>query len=220
MRLLVLSDIHERINNVKKLLSITKTLNVNLVLIAGDLTYFKDVEYAKRVLDKIKDLIRAKILFVPGNCDPEELINEYRDLNGDILNIHRSIYEYSGYVFYGIGGSGITPFNTIIEFDEEFFKNSLNAVSNIDQDKLIILTHQPIRGFFDEVKDEHTGSKAFMEFLVEKQPLLWITGHIHEYSGFTKYGKTTIVHPGPFMRGYYGIVEIHGNKVMVELSRV
>lgn len=211
----MISDVHERVEKVKRLRTRLqeKSLNPDLVIIAGDITYFKGIEVARDILDKIRELFGVKVFFVPGNCDPPELLR-IEQFNVDVVNLHARLVGVSGYVFYGIGGGGVSPYNTLIEFTEEEFREFVYALEGKELPGLVLVTHQPIYGFFDEVgRGEKIGSKVFAESLYKIQPLLWITGHVHENSGWVTVGKTTVLHPGPLLRGYYGLVELEGGYV-------
>jgi hypothetical protein len=215
MKILAISDIHERIVKINKLKSALKEAGFNpeLVVVAGDLTYFKDIDFALKILRKIREIMDSRVIFIPGNCDPLELVG-IREVGNDIVNIHARTMVIGNYVFYGVGGSGITPFNTLIEYSEEEFREILSNIKNINmREKLIIVTHQPILGYFDEVNGIHVGSQVFAEYLNALKPILWITGHVHEQTGFTRNNGTTIVHPGPLMKGYYALIELENSIV-------
>jgi len=210
--LLAISDIHDRVKQISRVASEIDSLGIRVdaVIVAGDLTYFKGVETAKRILVELKEALRPKyVFFVPGNCDDPATLNISKIDHG-IVNIHRNTAQIEIYVLYGVGGGGISPFNTLIEFSEEELRESINRIIEVHGDtaNTIIVTHQPIYGFFDDVDGLNIGSKAFREFLDKHQPLLWITGHVHENSGYTVSGKTTIIHPGPLMRGHYALVKL------------
>lgn len=220
MKILALSDIHE---NTRLLKSLRKKLEEQgfkpeVTVIAGDITKFKGVETARKVLLQVKEYANTLILFVPGNCDSPELLR-VEALADDIFNIHSRAYELGEYVFYGIGGGGMSPFYTPIEFSEEDFERFISKALQYAGKKLILITHQPILGFFDEVNGARIGSQVFAEYLNKVKPLIWITGHVHENRGWTKTGSTYIVHPGPFMRGYFAILEVRErDDVVVELE--
>ncbi|MEM4717423.1 MAG: metallophosphoesterase [Desulfurococcaceae archaeon] len=223
MKILALSDIHERTGKLRSLNTRLKELEFkpDLVVVAGDLTYFKDIKIAINILREIKEILDSVVVFIPGNCDPPSLI-DVKGIYDNIVNIHGETFIFQHYTLFGIGGSGLTPFNTFIEYSEEEFKEFFKKIISIDHgDGLIVITHQPIRNFFDKVGDVHVGSVVFLEALNKLKPMLWITGHIHEHSGWIKHGNTVIVHPGPFMRGYYGIIEITGRDInLVNTERV
>jgi len=212
MIVLAISDIHERAKNISKLVSEIASLDlkVDFVIVAGDLTYFKSINTARKILLEIKNTLNTgHVFFVPGNCDDPALLS-MKEVNSGVINLHRNPIEFGIYTLYGVGGGGISPFNTLIEFSEEEFREHINyfKYTRSDMTNTIIVTHQPIYGFFDEVNGLNAGSITFREFLEIYQPLLWITGHIHENSGYSVHGRTTIVHPGPFMRGYYALIRL------------
>jgi len=222
LRILAISDIHERVSLLRELSTRLRksSQNPDLVVVAGDITYFKGVNVVISILNEINRLLCTLVLFIPGNCDPPELLGIER-VGQDILNLHARVVEISGYVFYGIGGGGLSPFNTLIEFAEEQFEKFIDPIRGTDPSRLLLVTHQPIYGLFDKVKSgERVGSKVFSAFLREKQPLLWITGHVHENSGWSVIGRTTVVHPGPLMRGYYAIVELDDQVKSVSINKL
>lgn len=220
IRVLVLSDIHERTRSLPRLARMVRELGgVDLVLLAGDITYFKPVEAAVKILREIRESIGTPVFYVPGNCDDPRLTTDAESA-GDIVNIHGRHVVHGDYVFYGVGGGGISPFNTWIEYGENDFKRLLENAKAHDPGRLVMVTHQPIKGFFDEVNGVNIGSEAFREFLYSVQPLLWVTGHVHEHSGWVRAGKTTVIHPGPFMRGYYALVSLSNSVVDTRVERL
>ncbi|MEM1612248.1 MAG: metallophosphoesterase [Desulfurococcaceae archaeon] len=214
MKLLVVSDVHERTGNINRLHAKLQreSFKPDFVVVAGDITYFKDMGTAYSILSGIRRLFGVKVLFVPGNCDPPELL-EARELGEDLVNLHSRFVNIGEYTFYGVGGGGISPFNTLIEFTEEQFDEFISMLGSGSAGSLILVTHQPIYGFFDNVNGERIGSKTFATYLRKIEPILWITGHVHENSGWTLSGKTVIVHPGPLMRGYYAVVGVEDGVV-------
>ncbi|MEM4481864.1 MAG: metallophosphoesterase [Desulfurococcaceae archaeon] len=215
MKLVAISDIHGRALNLDRLSrKLEETgFKPDVVLVAGDITHFKDFQVARGLLRKIKESVGCRVLFVPGNCDSPELL-EVEELDEGVINIHSRSAVINGYVFYGIGGGGISPFHTLIEFSEEAFRDFLErAEALVKGGELILVTHQPIRGFFDDV-DGGIGSKVFAEYLKRLEPLVWVTGHVHENSGWARLNKTTVVHPGPLTHGLYASLEVSGSSVV------
>ena len=215
MKILALSDIHERVRRIDSLREKLSELEFkpDLILVAGDITYFKGIDIATKILKKLRNDIEAPVFFVPGNCDTRQLL-EVDEIADDIDNIHLRVIELHGYLFYGIGGGGISPFHTLIEFSEDEFREFIAKVENtVDTRKLILVTHQPVKGFFDEVDGLNIGSEVFAEYLLKLKPLLWITGHVHENSGWTRIERTVIMHPGPLMYGYYGLIELEDETI-------
>ncbi|MEM0218291.1 MAG: metallophosphoesterase [Desulfurococcaceae archaeon] len=221
MRLLALSDIHESERYIR---SLAKELNdmgfkPDVALVAGDITRFKGVDTARRILVSLRNTVETRVLFVPGNCDSPQLLNVDM-LDVDIINIHAKAYKLGDYVVYGVGGGGLSPFYTPIEFSEDDFESLIAGAIHYSNGKLIMVTHEPILGYFDDVSGVRIGSQVFATYLDKLKPVLWITGHVHENSGWIRAGETTIVHPGPFMKGFYAIIEIREGNVLVEIKRL
>lgn len=219
VKLLLLSDIHGHLYPLREVVKVTRTLDIEVAVVAGDLTHFSGLEDAVSVLKLISSSIET-VLFVPGNCDHPDLL-ETRDLGEKgVYNIHGRVFEVQGYRFYGIGGSNITPFGTFIEWSEEELARYLEPLWDIDKEKLVVVTHAPIHGVMDEIGGIHVGSRVLREFIDKHGALLWITGHLHEYSGYKRIGYTVVVNPGPLARGFYGIAVLEDGEVEVEIYNI
>lgn len=219
MKLLVLTDIHGR-KSLFKELSNRITDIIDYIVIAGDLTHFDTKEKALEILESLYNVFKKPIYFVPGNCDNPELLNIDEVMDKPIYNIHCRIRSVKNYLFYGIGGSNITPFTTFIEWREDQIKSFIDKVDVINKsNKLIMVTHIPIYSVMDEVNGRNIGSKILRTFLEKYQPILWITGHLHEYSNYVKIGNTIVLNPGPFMFGYYALVTINA-KIEIEINNI
>jgi Icc-related predicted phosphoesterase len=91
-----------------------------------------------------------------------------------------------------------------------------NKEKNID----ILLAHYPPYGFFDIVKykgdnpmnGKHVGFEPYTEFIKKYQPRIFICGHMHEYQGIKKLGKTLIVATGSAKEGKAAIIDYPENK--------
>ncbi len=220
MKLLLLTDIHERKKYVKNLVEKYKgSEEFDKVLVAGDITYFKPMSKAVEILRIIREGIGREVFFVPGNCDDPRLLDWSSDDEG-IVNIHSRVRKLGDYIVYGIGGSNRTPFSTYIEWSEEELDRLLKPAYSINRDRLIMVTHSPPRGILDNVGYENVGSISLRNFLEDHGAKLWVTGHIHEERGKIEYRGTVVVNPGPLMWGYYGIAVVNEKGVHVELARL
>jgi hypothetical protein len=84
----------------------------------------------------------------------------------------------------------------------------------IPSDKpLILVSHQPPFGTLnDQVSPlRHVGSTSVRRFIEKHQPLICLTGHIHEGIAIDYIGKSVIVNPGPAAAGNYALVELSGS---------
>ena len=219
MRIIAVTDIHSSVRNVEKLIGIIEDEGVDLIVIAGDITHFGSITTAKRTLDP---LIKADIpvFFVPGNCDPLDLL-KWEDPGHRVFNLHGRWLSLGEYYFAGVGGGIRSPFNTFIEYSEDEYRELLEkAVRGLsDYMRLVLVVHNPPYDTrLDIVRTgAHVGSRSVRAFIEEKQPLLVITGHIHESRGIDKIGRTTMVNPGPLKWGYYAVIELNNKRVNIGL---
>ena len=54
----------------------------------------------------------------------------------------------------------------------------------------------------------HVGSPLLRQFIEQVQPLIVVTGHIHESAGIDHIGRTVVVNPGSLAEGKYAVVEL------------
>jgi Icc-related predicted phosphoesterase len=205
MRIVGLTDLH---GETEGLLGIGEIRGADLVLIAGDLTHFGHAAEAARVVDAIRD-INPEILAVPGNCDFPDAA-EWLAEQG--LSLHGRCLERDGVAFLGLGGSLPCPGTTPLEFGEAELATFLDeATSELDPGtSTVFLTHQPpSETAVDRIHSgAHVGSSSVRRFIEERQPLVCLTGHIHEARGVDTISETRIINPGPARRGGYALIEI------------
>jgi len=217
MKILVLADVHNKIENLSKIIDEVNEEEIDMVLCSGDFIDEYDVPQGFSITNII-DMFIQKIISlgkptfcVPGNLDPSEIIDVFEDYDVNLQNKKKHV---GGFDIIGWGGA-LTPFNTTFEPTEAETKKSLNQLSSTSSSDLILLLHNPPKNTkLDLVHGEHVGSSAEREFIEKAQPLLTITAHIHESMGTDKIGKTTIFYPGPVYDGCYGLVEIKGKSVV------
>lgn len=215
MKILFFTDIH---GNDKELSDILNEAadTADIIICGGDLTDmykipegFTQLDMADMIVQKI--IITGKpFLCVPGNHDPYEVTGM---LDGYKTNLHNKSKKLRSFLFIGFGGAE-TPFNTIFEPTENDISNSLSRL-NPQQNSFILVVHQPPKNTKQDriISGEHVGSPAIRKFIQEKQPILTLTGHIHEGQGIDYIGKTAVFNPGPAFEGKYGIIEITDKKV-------
>jgi Icc-related predicted phosphoesterase len=215
MKLLVLADIHGHVEHLSAIGTAAGTCNG--IVIAGDITDFGGAEQAQFIISSLSAFGKP-LLAVPGNCDLPKAADELKN-SGISLQGHH--IEIGGLQFVGAGGS--LP-STAVEADEtgeETFRRTLaRSVSGLaSTDNLVLVTHQPAWGVGLDRRDSgrHGGSRAVREFIEQYQPILAISGHIHEAYGIDQLGATMLLNPGSFRRGHYAVAEINGRDVHVQL---
>ena len=216
MRILVLTDIHNKWSILRKLLRKVRTEEIDLIIVAGDLSFCGDLNEALNVL---KVLSKEKhVLFVPGNCDSPSLL--HLDKYGNAENIHGKVVNYGEFIFAGIGGSNPTPFNTPVEFLEYEIKEILSNIKvKLGERSLdILVSHPPPYNTKLDIISTggHVGSLEVREFIENVKPKLCICGHIHESPGIDSIGETLVLNPGPLAYGNYSIVELEKQDIKVK----
>jgi len=220
MKFLYITDIHGHISIIKKLIEKERAEDFDAVIIGGDVTDFGPLELGIKIL-KILSSRARKVLFVPGNCDPLDLIN--LSFSDEIIPIHGSVYRLHDVLSIGgIGGSNITPFNTLFEWSEEYAAKLLHSIGNKVRKGIFVSHAPPFKTKLDITRiNTHAGSKTIREFIEKTGPLVALTGHIHESRGKDYLGKTLIINPGPLVNGYYAVIEITGSDtVMVQFRTI
>ncbi len=206
MIIIGLSDIHNDTTNLEKIRD--PLSNADLVVLSGDITHFGHTPEATRVVEAVMD-INPKVIAVSGNCDYPEVDHI---LNQKKINIHAAGTVIGDIGFMGVAGSLTTPFNTPNEMTENDIKNILEkGISDLPNTiPFILVSHQPpINTSCDRLRTgDHVGSTAVRQFILDYQPLICFTGHIHESENIDTIGKTRVVNPGQFRRGGYAFANI------------
>ena len=190
MKILAIGDIHGNTGLVKRLAKKAEEENIDLVIIAGDLTLF---EISTDSL--IGPFLKAKkeVLLIPGNHESLTTIDFLSELYPNVKNLHGSSFKKNGVGVFGAGGSSsVGPYSVIN--DEEIFKILENAHKDIKHsDKKIMVTHMHPYGSASEFSG-FRGSKGVQKALEKFKPDLHIHSHIHEIGGAEeKIGKTRVV---------------------------
>lgn len=218
MVIIGLTDIHEHLAAVDRMSTVLRS--ADMVLLAGDITHFGREEAAGQVITGVRRHAAA-VLAVPGNCD-------YAGVEAVLVrekaSCHGACVLSGGVGFIGLGGSLTTPFHTPGEYTEDELAGFLEAAAaNLDNDApLVLISHQPpLDTACDRLSSgNHVGSRAVRRFIEQYQPLLCLTGHIHEATGMDRIGRTVVANPGPVSRGGYVRAEITGRQAVVKLGNV
>ena len=228
MKLLIISDIHNDVENIVGLTRKASKLDFDVIICPGDITDynvpegFSQKDIAKIIIENLKSLGKP-VLMLPGNLDTYEVIEV---LEKEGVSLHGKGRIIDDYGFYGYGGAK-TPFKTPLEPSEEELKTMLEkAYEEVKDAKYKIqVTHAPpYNTLVDKISAGlHVGSKVVREFIVEKKPILAISAHIHEARGIDKINDTVLINSGRFPEGFCGLVNIENGKVdakIINLSSV
>ena len=210
MKILAVTDLH---GNFQPIINYLKKNQVDLIVLAGDITNFGPSELGEEILNEISSF-DIPVLAIPGNCDPEQIHGKLD--SSKAVNIHGRSVVVKNMGICGFGGSNPTPFNTPLEFEEiEIYDEAKKAIENIKNHEItLIVTHAPPYGTKADIlpSGEHAGSKSIRRLIEEYQPSLNICGHIHESRGTDKIGDTLVVNPGKMSDGQACLIKISDKK--------
>lgn len=171
---------------------------------------------------------------MPGNDDPH-FVPALLAESGLVQDHDGRVLEVGGLRILGYGWANPTPWRTPREKPEEEIEGDLRRLLDGagDPSTLIFNPHVPPHGtgldLAPELRSDFTvvtrggqpsmvpvGSRAVRRVIEDYQPLLALTGHIHESRGVTRIGRTVCVNPGSEYnvgRLLGAIVEIVGGEV-------
>ena len=187
-KILAAADFHGNSSITKKLAERAYKENVDLVILAGDITGPVDSDnLLKPFLDKGK-----RVVFVPGNWDSSNVSDFLSKLYG-VKNIGEHYVKYENVGIFGIGNP---DWKLNLDEKKTFDKLKKDFEKIKDLEKKIMVSHLHPAGTKAEIFG-FPGSKALKKAIDEFQPDLFISSHIHEAEGLKeKIGKTTLVTVG------------------------
>lgn len=191
MKILAFADPHsssQRISNLHKMIKLQKP---DLLLCSGDITWL-----GQKLDDTLKKLnsFNIPLIMVHGNHEAEEEVEKISEKYKNLIFVHKKMFEFQGYQFFGFGSGGFALRNKA--FEENFAKIKSKIKNN---KKFIFIPHQPpYKTKLDKLgKNYHVGSISVREFIELTSPILVITGHIHENEHCEdKIKSSRIINPG------------------------
>ncbi|MEJ5258839.1 MAG: metallophosphoesterase family protein [Anaerohalosphaeraceae bacterium] len=213
VRLLLLADLHNRVEGLDAVAG-----GHDAVLLAGDIANFGGLEKVREILSVLEEHCPV-VLGVSGNCDPSGVAELLKDRGALLDGI---VVEHQNFCFAGISGTEPSVFNQDREYPNSPFLKTLQKIKSALKPSLpfVFVSHQP--AFNTSVdkfaQGQHTGSRAIRTFIMETEPILAVSGHIHEAVSKDKIGRTILVNPGPFKNGLYATAEINGTCVDIQFQ--
>ena len=234
MHFLVLSDAHANTEYFDKLDDEFK--KADAVIFAGDFTNQNEAEKAMPVLELLEKKSPA-LYAVLGNCDEPAFLEELekRDISVQGTMVFRDGLAFAGSGGASIF-TRTTPnerteeelqsdFDMVAEHSAEYEEpdadadgdagakaetGSVQSDASLEWNNLIVISHNPPKDTkVDKITSGlHVGSALYRTFLETYQPLLAVSGHVHEAAAVDTIGKTTVINPGPLMEGCYAVVDI------------
>uniref|UniRef100_A9A8Y0 Metallophosphoesterase n=1 Tax=Methanococcus maripaludis (strain C6 / ATCC BAA-1332) TaxID=444158 RepID=A9A8Y0_METM6 len=207
MRIIGLTDLHDRILNFDKLLR----YKPDVILISGDLATRNvarsvnpdnscDIVHEEdtRIIDFLKNLNeKVKVFLIPGNWENSDVKEK---MNESGLNIDEKFVKFDETIFIGLGGSNKTPICSPNEYSEdEIYERFIKILKDekIDvKNNFILVSHAPPKDTMaDRCDAGNVGSSAVRKIIEEFKPILCACGHVHESRCIDKIGDSLIVNP-------------------------
>jgi putative phosphoesterase len=186
MNIYAVADVHGHQERLDRIVAHTTHLKPDAVVIAGDITGHGDHESLLRQLNDLP----APVLVVRGNMDSQS-VEELLEGHANILSLHCREALIKGVHFVGMGGTLPVPFNSKICLRE---KRLIGVADHLIGRKSVLVAHPPPYGTLDEgFGNLHAGSRGLRRLILDRQPRLFICGHIHERPGWAVLGKTLVV---------------------------
>jgi len=186
------------------------------------------------------ELLKRPVVTVYGNCD--FLDNEANKLGmhgfehmckkARIFLLRRIVKRFNDLQIAGFSGyrsatlKGIVKYNSCKKSEiKNVNKRWNNALKKLFgeikyPERTIFLAHDMPYGYFDKIKNKlsplsgkHVGDKYILKYIKKHKPLIAIGGHMHEYQGKKKLGKTMMLNPGAAYDGKAAIIEIDNYKI-------
>ena len=191
-KILAVGDIHGDTGLVKKLAKKAKKEDVDLVVLAGDITMME--EDTKNLVGPFAKL-KKPVLLLHGNHESLATIDFLSELYGPhAKNLHGYSLMKNNVGIFGAGGVdfGASPIS-----EKELFQTLSKAHKGIEKaKKKIMVTHfHPFKSKAEFSGFE--GSKGVRKAIQKFKPDIMLSGHIHEAEGLKeKIGKTQVYHIG------------------------
>jgi Icc-related predicted phosphoesterase len=215
MRIIAFGDIHMDTGEVATIPGIA---SAEYIIVTGDITNYGSSLDAEAVLNRLSALNNS-ILAVAGNLDQPDVAGYLEEIG---ISLHGRGKVIGGLGIVGLGGSNYTPFDTPYEFNEkELGALLISGYAQVKEaDNFILVSHTPPEQTNTDrlLNGRHVGSSAVRAFIEEKQPLLCLTGHIHESRGQDSIGKTLVLNPGMLKQGGYIEVIYENDTVSAALN--
>lgn len=173
-----------------------KSKDADILVCGGDFTIFEnDMTQILREFNNIG----KPVLIIHGNHETASSVMIECEQLHNLHFIHKNYYITEDLVFYGYGGGGFSTRDESFTSEIEKFMQELQNISSRNNKKyrLVLITHAPPYGTKIDDIGEHVGNKSISEFIHKHQPIIAMSGHIHENAGVEdKMNKTRVFNPG------------------------
>lgn len=187
-KILAIGCIHGDTGLVKKLAKKAKDEKVDLVILAGDIT-FAENSIDNLIGPFIKE--NKEVLLIPGNHESDATIDFLTSMYPNTKSIHGYSVKKND---IGIFGSGTVDWGSDGKSSKKLFEELSKSQAKIkDTKKKIMVTHMHPRDSKSEFSG-FVGSSAVKKAIEKFHPDIAICAHIHEAGGIEeKIGNTKVI---------------------------
>ena len=186
IKILAVGDVHGDQGLIKKLAEKAEREKVDLVILAGDLTFLEiSTDYIIGPFIK-----RGKnVLLIPGNHESLATA-DFMAKKYNVINLHGNSFKKGSLGIFGAGGAMIGPHSTSEYEIYQALKKGHKGI--LDVKRKIMVTHMHPKGSKSEFSG-FEGSKAIRKAIEMFKPDIAINAHIEEAGGIEeKIGKTRV----------------------------
>jgi uncharacterized protein len=193
-KILAAGDIHGDTELVKKLAKKAKKENVDLVILAGDITFLENsIDNLIGPFERVK----KQVLIIPGNHESVATTNLLTEIYSNTRSIHGYAVKIKDVGVFGAGGANIGPFSRMKESElYDLLKRGFDSVK--DSKIKIMATHMhPSNSLIEKITPFFKGSSGIERAIKKFKPDIAICAHIHEAWGVEdRMGDTLLINVG------------------------
>jgi hypothetical protein len=194
MKVLFFIDTHGSQSAMRKLKE--KAKDADLLVCGGDFTIFEND--MTKILEEFNSWNRP-VIIIHGNHEISNTVKAECEGLKNLHFIHKTYFIIDDLIFYGYGGGGFGIRDESFKHDAELFMQEFKKLSESNHKKyrLVLVTHAPPYGTNIDNIGTHVGNQSITEFILKYQPIIAMSGHIHETAGVDeKMNSTRIFNPG------------------------
>ncbi|MFH0831332.1 MAG: metallophosphoesterase [archaeon] len=193
MKILAAGDLHGDAVLAKRLAEKAKEEKVDLVILAGDLTY-ADTSTKGLIGPFTKE--KKKVLIIPGNHETVATTDFLVQLYPNLKSLHGHSVRKGDVGIFGCGGANIGLFRISEEEIYNLLKKGFEGVK--DAKKKVMVTHvHPSETLMGKLTNIFSGSASVRKAIEQFKPDIALCSHVHEAEGIEeKIGKTRVINVG------------------------
>lgn len=193
MKILAAGDLHGDAQLAKRLAEKAKKEKVDLVILAGDLTY-ADTSTRGMISPFAKE--KKKVLIIPGNHETVATTDFLVQLYPNLKSLHGYSVRKGDVGIFGCGGANIGLFRLNEEEIYNLLKKGFEGIK--DAKKKVMVTHvHPSETLMGKLTTIFSGSASVRKAIEKFKPDIALCSHVHEAEGIEeKIGKTKVINVG------------------------